>query len=130
MGSEYHILRPIFANRERYCRDLSFELNYKASYWTPPLPPHLAFDLERRQIEDTLQIPALVSIPDHDDITAPLILRSESKSAHVPISVEWTAPYHDSVFHLGIHNLPTATESAWMLTFAEFTTAPSPSRLQ
>jgi len=130
MGSEYHILRPIFTNRERYCRDLGFELNYKASYWTPPLPPHLAFDLERRQIEDTLQIPALVSITDHDDITAPLILRSEAKSAHVPISVEWTAPYHDSVFHLGIHNLPAATASAWMLTFAEFTTAPSPSRLQ
>ena len=43
LGTEYGLLRPIFANRERYCRDThSFELNYKASYWTPPLPPHLA----------------------------------------------------------------------------------------
>lgn len=130
MGSEYQVLRPIFANRERYCRDLGFELNYKASYWTPPLPPHLAFDLERRQIEDALQLPALVSITDHDDIEAPLLLRSAPSSAQVPISVEWTAPYHDSVFHLGIHNLPSATASEWMRTFAEFTAEPSPARLK
>ena len=129
MGSEYQVLRPIFTNRERYCRELGFELNYKASYWTPPLPPQLAFNLERRQIEDTLQLPALVSITDHDDIEAPLLLRS-TNSNKVPIAVEWTVPYRDSVFHLGIHNLPEATAAAWMQTFADFTAAPSITRIK
>src|SRR5258707_4186309 len=110
MGTKFKLLRPIFANRERYCRDVhGFALNYEASYWTPPLPPALAFDLERRQIEDRLQLPALVSITDHDDIQAPLQLRSIPHSSRVPIAVEWTAPYRDSVLHLGIHNLPAAT---------------------
>ena len=30
--------------------------DYARSYWTPPLTPRLAFDLERRQIEDKLQM--------------------------------------------------------------------------
>jgi hypothetical protein len=130
MGTKFKLLRPIFASRERYCRDIhGFELNYGASYWTPPLPPRLAFELERRQIEDHLQLPALVSITDHDDIQAPVLLRSIPYSHHVPIAVEWTVPYRDSVFHLGIHNLPGPTAAIWMRTFAEFTVAPSAARL-
>jgi hypothetical protein len=130
MGTKYRLLRPIFSNRERYCREIhGFELNYRASYWTPPLPPQLAFDLERRQIEDHLQLPALVSITDHDDIQAALLLRSNPQVGQLPISVEWTVPYLDSVFHLGIHNLPGTTAEAWMRTFAEFTAAPSAARL-
>jgi hypothetical protein len=130
MGTEFKLLRPIFANRERYCRDVhGVELNYAASYWTPPLTPRLAFDLERRQIEDHVQLPALVSITDHDDIQAPLLLRSIPSAQNTPVSVEWTVPYRDSVFHLGIHNLPSTTAADWMHTFAQFTAAPSPARL-
>jgi hypothetical protein len=130
MGTEFKLLRPIFANRERYCRNVhGVELNYAASYWTPPLPPLPAFDLERRQIEDRLQLPALVSITDHDDIQAPLLLRSVPCGRHVPIAVEWTVPYRNTVFHLGIHNLPSIIASDWMHTFAEFTAAPSAPRL-
>src|ERR1700680_1903324 len=122
MGTEFKLLRPIFANRERYCRDVhGVELNYAASYWTPPLAPRMAFDLERRQIEDRLQLPALVSITDHDDIEAPLQLRSTSCASHIPISVEWTVPYKNTAFHLGIHNLHSVTATAWMGTFLEFT---------
>src|ERR1700693_3441269 len=77
LGTDFKLLRSIFASRERHCRDVhGLQLNYEKSYWTPPLPPRLAFDLERRQIEDDLQLPALVSITDHDDIQAPLLLRS------------------------------------------------------
>ncbi|MCU1251351.1 MAG: hypothetical protein JWQ49_4380 [Edaphobacter sp.] len=126
MGTEFKLLRPIFANRERYCRDVhGFELNYAASYWTPPLAPRTAFDLERGQIEDRLQLPALVSITDHDDIEAPLQLRSASYASRIPISVEWTVPYMNTSFHLGIHNLDSLTARNWMRTFAEFTAAPS-----
>jgi hypothetical protein len=130
MGTEFKLLRPIFANRERYCRDIhGVELNYAASYWTPPLAPRMAFDLERRQIEDRLQLPALVSITDHDDIEAPLQLRSVPCASHIPISVEWTVPYRNTAFHLGIHNLPSITATDWMRTFAEFTATPSTPRL-
>lgn len=130
LGTEYKILRPIFANRERYCREVhGFELNYSASYWTPPLAPRLAFEVESRQIEEHLQLPALVSITDHDDIQAPLQLRSVHSSRQVPISTEWTVPYRDSVFHLGIHNLPSATSAEWMRVFADFTASPSIHRL-
>jgi hypothetical protein len=130
MGTEYKLLRPIFANRERYCRNVhGVELNYAASYWTPPLPPRMAFDLERRQIEDHLQLPALVSITDHDDIQAPLLLRSVPQCRHIPIAVEWTVPFMNTVFHLGIHNLPSTFAAAWMRIFAEFTAAPSTPRL-
>ncbi len=130
MGTEFKLLRPIFANRERYCRDKhGMELNYAASYWTPPLTPRLAFDLERRQIEDSLQLSAMVSITDHDDIQAPLLLRSVPSARHIPVSVEWTAPYMDTVFHLGIHNLPSATGADWMRTFEQFTASPSDPRL-
>jgi hypothetical protein len=49
LGTHYKVLRPIFANRERYCREVhGYELNYRASYWSPPLAPRKAFDVERR----------------------------------------------------------------------------------
>jgi hypothetical protein len=35
-------------------------------------------------------------------------LRQVTETRDVPISVEWTAPYGKSKFHLGIHNLPPA----------------------
>ena len=131
LGTEYGLLRPIFANRERYCRDVhGVELNYAASYWTPPLPPRMAFDLERRQIEDRLQLPALVSITDHDDIEAPLQLRSAFRASHIPISVEWTVPYHRSIFHLGIHNLPPADAQSWMSAMAAYTARPDENLLR
>jgi hypothetical protein len=130
LGTEFRLLRPIFANRERYCRDVhDFKLDYAASYWTPPLAPCLAFAVERRQIEEHLHLPALVSITDHDDIQAPLQLRSIHGSRHAPIAVEWTVPYRNSVFHLGIHNLPSTTCAEWMRIFADFTAAPSIPRL-
>jgi hypothetical protein len=130
MGAKYKLLRPIFANRERYCREVhGYELNYRASYWTPPLSPTMAFDLERNQIEDHLQLPALVSITDHDDIQAPHQLRSIRRSSQTPYAVEWTAPYRNSVFHLGIHNLPPKAADLWMRTFEEFTAEPSIPRL-
>src|ERR1700679_2214245 len=102
--------------------------NYAKAYWTPPLTPSLAFDLERRQIEDKLQIQGLVSITDHDDIQAPLLLRSVPSSRHIPVSVEWTVPFGVSAFHLGIHNLPSATGVAWMERMIEFTALPVETR--
>jgi hypothetical protein len=106
------------------------KLDYKQAWWTPPLTPRLAFDLERRQIESKLQRYALVSITDHDNIEAPQLLRTVASARHIPVSVEWTVPFgDDQSFHLGIHNLPSAQGAMWMNIFEQFTAAPSNARL-
>ncbi len=131
LGNEFGILRPIFTSRERFCREKrGIELDYARSYWTPPLTPRLAFDLERNQIEEGLQLAGLVSITDHDDIRAPQLLSSVPSARNIPVSVEWTTPYMESIFHLGIHNLPSATGSEWMSRFEAFTAAPSDEMLR
>jgi hypothetical protein len=80
--------------------------------------------LERRQIEEKLQLAGLVSITDHDDIQAPMLLRTVAGSRHIPVSVEWTVPFGETAFHLGVHNLPSATGAAWMERLAAFTAMP------
>jgi hypothetical protein len=106
------------------------KLDYRRAWWTPPLTPRLAFDLERRQIENKLQRMALVSITDHDNIEAPQLLRTVASARHIPVSVEWTVPFgRDQSFHLGIHNLPSAQGARWMKTFEDFTATPSKQQL-
>ncbi len=117
---------------DRSARTTGIRPDYTRSYWTPPLTPRLAFDLERSQIEQQTQLPGLVSITDHDDITAPLLLRSIDSARHIPVSVEWTVPFAETAFHLGVHNLPSATGAQWMQRFEAFTAMPAtirPTRL-
>jgi hypothetical protein len=123
-GRLYRRLEPI------HSKHAILKVDYARGYWTPPLTPRLAFDLERRQIESRLQRAALVSITDHDNIEAPQLLRTVASARHIPVSVEWTAPFAgDQSFHLGIHNLPSAEGAEWMRTFADFTAHPSDARL-
>jgi hypothetical protein len=89
--------------------------------WRPPLAPIEALRLERTQIEDNLQIPALVSITDHDSISAPLHLRTSEEGRDTPVSVEWTVPFRGTFLHLGIHNLPPRKASERMKTLRAFT---------
>src|ERR1700712_2984934 len=106
---------------DRSHRTTGIRPDYARSYWTPPLTPRLAFDLERGQIEQLTQLPALVSITDHDDINAPMLLRSIDSARHIPVSVEWTVPFAETAFHLGIHNLPSAAGVDWMERLQAFT---------
>jgi hypothetical protein len=125
LSKDWSVLQPVMRWCEERCHRVSgIRPDYAQSYWTPPLTPALAFDLERKQIEDQLQLPGLVSITDHDDINAPLLLRSVPSSRHIPVSVEWTVPFGPSAFHLGIHNLPSATGAEWMDRMREFTALP------
>ena len=103
-------------------------IDYAASYWTPPMTPKLAFELETRQVEK-LNLRAMVSITDHDTITAPMLLRTVPSARQIPVSVEWSAPYGNQSFHLGVHNLPSAKATEWMETLAEYTANPSDKRL-
>jgi hypothetical protein len=129
LSKDWSVLQPVMRWAERRCRRLTgIDPDYARSYWTPPLTPSLAFDLERRQIEEKLQLPGLVSITDHDDIQAPMLLRTVAASRHIPVSVEWTVPFGITAFHLGIHNLPSATGAAWMTRLAAFTAMPVATR--
>lgn len=120
LSTDVPFLQPIMRWCERRSVHFSgIQPDYARAYWTPPLTPRLAFDLERTQIEDRLQLPALVSLTDHDSIHAPLLLRSLPTARHLPFSVEWTVPVSsteatNTAFHLGIHNLPTSTAAHWM----------------
>jgi len=133
LSNDWPWIQPFMRWAEERCVSRSgIRPDYTRSYWTPPLTPRLAFDLERTQIENALQLRAMVSITDHDDIQAPLLLRSLASARQIPISVEWTVPFAaqqttaamKTCFHLGIHNLPSATGAEWMQRFAAFTAMP------
>jgi hypothetical protein len=114
------------ARFERRAEQLhGIRVDYARSYWTPPMTPRLAFDLESRQIEN-LNLASMVSITDHDNINAPMLLRTIPSARRIPVSVEWSAPYGGAQsFHLGVHNLPSARAAHWMETLAGFTAHPS-----
>jgi hypothetical protein len=129
LSKDWSFLQPIIRWGEQRSKRLTgIDPDYARAYWTPPLTPSLAFDLERKQIEEKLQIQGLVSITDHDDINAPMLLRTVPSSRHIPVSVEWTVPFGTSAFHLGIHNLPSATGAEWMERMAAFTALPVATR--
>jgi hypothetical protein len=96
-------------------------LDFTRAWWTPPLAPAPAFELERGQIEQDLDRAALVSLTDHDSIAAPMQLRVLQPYRRLPISVEWTIPYGGTFFHLGIHQMPAAVASDWMRAMHAFT---------
>jgi hypothetical protein len=129
-GNQFPIVRPLMARLERRSEQMyGIRVDYAASYWTPPMTPKLAFDLESRQIEK-LNLAAMVSITDHDNIKAPMLLRTIPSARRIPVSVEWSAPYGGvQSFHLGVHNLPSARAAQWMETLADFTAHPSDARL-
>jgi hypothetical protein len=127
-GNQYPVMRPLLTRLEqRSERVHKVRINYAASYWTPPMTPKLAFDLESRQIEK-LDLEPMVSITDHDNITAPMLLRTVPSARRIPVSVEWSAPYGNQSFHLGIHNLPSTRATEWMATLADYTAHPSDKR--
>jgi hypothetical protein len=129
LGNQVSILRPFLSRLERRSEDVyGIKINYAAAYWTPPMTPKLAFDLERGQIEK-LDLGAMVSITDHDNINAPMLLRTIPSARQIPVSVEWSAPYGEQSFHLGVHNLPSARAAEWMATLADYAAHPSDARL-
>ena len=105
-----------------------FFVDWSKGYWTPPLTPAAALKVERHQIEHNLQLNAMVSLTDHDTIAGPLGLNSVH-SGCVPISFEWTVPFAEGAFHLGLHNLPSTVAQQLMPELARYTAAPSPGML-
>ncbi|MGB6691375.1 MAG: hypothetical protein WBE76_26370 [Terracidiphilus sp.] len=130
LGNQIPVVRPVLSWMERTSQEKhGLRVNYAASFWTPPMTPKLAFDLESRQIEN-LDVAPMVSITDHDNINAPMLLRTVPSARQIPVSVEWTVPYGDvQAFHLGVHNLPSARAPEWMQRLKDFTENPVQSEL-
>lgn len=106
------------------------DLDLKNAYWTPPLAPRQAHRLEEKQINRQLQLPALISLTDHDDATAGTLLRVLDRFRHAPISTEWTIPFGNTFFHLGVHNMPAGSANSLMEELNRFTADPREDRLQ
>jgi len=105
------------------------QIDFARGYWTPPLRPRAAYELEKKQIEEKLGLNALVSLSDHDSIEAPLLLRVVPAMHGTPVSLEWTVPFQSSKFHLGVHNLPAAHAKEWMNELKACTAEPSTERV-
>ena len=99
------------------------------AFWTPPLAPRQAYRLEEKQIQRKFKLPALISLTDHDDIRAGAQLHVLDRFKNIPISTEWTIPFAETFFHLGVHNLPSADAEQLMSELETFTANPAPSAL-
>jgi hypothetical protein len=130
VGNQLPWMRPLMARLERRsAANHGMPVNYAAAYWTPPMTPKLAFDLESGQIEGQDLAP-MVSLTDHDNIKGPILLQAVPSARQIPISVEWTVPYGVQSFHLGVHNLPNAKATDWMATLEDYTANPIEERLR
>jgi len=131
LGSKYSVIRPFLARLEgRAEKRHGIRVDYASSYWTPPMTPKLAFDLESRQIDD-LGLTSMVSITDHDNIEAPMLLRAVPSARRIPVSVEWSVPYGGvQDFHLGVHNLPSQYAKEWLQILNRFTASRSDAGLK
>ena len=116
-----HFLRK---EMERYRAKTGQPVDFSRAYWRGPLDAHSAHELEKRQIE-MLDLPAIVSLTDHDNIDAGLQLRAEGIVADAPVSVEWTVPFEPTYFHVGIHNMAADRAPSLMRRMASVTREPS-----
>jgi hypothetical protein len=126
-AEKWPVLR--WALQEQCKKSRSRPIDFSQAYWTPPLTPKLAFELESAQIEIDLALMSLVSLTDHDSIGAPGALRQLPDAVNVPFAVEWSVPYEGAVFHLGIHNLPEGRAQLIMEDLAAYTRNPASPRL-
>ena len=115
--------------REKYRALKGREVDLSRAWWTPPYSALRACKLEKSQIENTLDRDALVSLTDHDNIDAGLQLSFLDETRECPVSVEWTVPFRQTFFHLGLHNLPAQEARAIMRGLAAITANPLESRI-
>jgi hypothetical protein len=113
----------------RYRALRGYSLDLTRAWWTPPCAPYAAWMVERSQIEQRLQLNALVSLTDHDNIDASLSLRAMESCREIPVSVEWTVPHAGTFLHVGVHNLPADDARQIFAQLAGFTAAPDESHL-
>jgi len=100
-----------------------YPLDFARAFWLPPLSALAAFQVEAFSIESRLGLAPMVSLTDHDDIQAGLLLQTRG-SGSAPVSVEWTVPFRSTVFHLGVHNLPRHRAPGVLAELLRYTARP------
>ncbi len=124
------LLAHVIRQQERqYLAATGRRVDFSKAYWTPPLAPREAYDLEKRQMEKDLDVTGLVSLTDHDSIEAGSGLAVIEQLCPIPVSVEWTVPTGPTFFHIGVHNLPPQRARSIMADLAAYTKLPSQTRL-
>src|ERR1035437_3693140 len=111
-GASYACISAGMGNRS-ISRRVPTLVDFKKGWWHPPVDPQTVLASETSQIRQVLGLRPVVSITDHDSIEAGLELQRQHSHALVPLSFEWTVPFHQGFFHLGVHNL--RSESATRL---------------
>jgi hypothetical protein len=123
---------PEFAQRwpplrwalEHQCRRSPLPVDLTKAHWTPPLTARMAFEVETSQIENVLGLGSLVALTDHDNIEARSLLPLEGTN-EIPFALEWTVPFGEAIFHLGIHNLPRNRAQVIVAELVAYTQNPS-----
>jgi hypothetical protein len=121
--------QAIRRQEHEYHRRHQKHFSFGDAFWTPPLSPRQAYRLEEKQIQRKFRLPALVSLTDHDDIRAGGQLRVLDRFKNVPVSTEWTIPFRETFFHLGVHNLLSTESEALMKRLEAFTANPEAHQL-
>jgi hypothetical protein len=119
--------------RRRALRNRSYDPGWSKSdryLWRPPVLPRRLFEQEIFQISERLGLHGFVSITDHDSIDAPNGLRILGICDDIPVSLEWTVPFEESVLHIGIHNLTGDSITGQLATLREFTARPWAGKLR
>ena len=128
-ASRRPLLRRALASQEKRTRGKAITVDFWKGYWTPPLTPLAAYQLERNQVENRMGLASMISLTDHDNIDAPMLLRVVPEARRIPVSVEWSVPFGSTTFHLGIHNLPSGKAESIMADLRQFTKDPQEQRL-
>lgn len=114
---------------EGYLRTNGKKLDFRRAYWTPPLTARRVVELEAERIERELDVEAMISLTDHDDIGACTLLRALNIWPNLPISTEWTVPFRSGCFHLGVHNIPPEFSAGVLSELQLYTSRPDEKRL-
>jgi hypothetical protein len=129
LASRYRAIEWYLERHQRRAERNGVAIDLFKACWTPPLTAREAHDVERKQIEDVLELDAIVSLSDHDNIDASTLLRVIPGFDQAIVSVEWTLPYKQCNFHIGVHNLSAKTAAAVMKDLADYTANPRIERL-
>ena len=119
----------LHAALEKQCKRSTIPVDFTKAYWTPPLSPMRAYELERDQIQKVIGLQSLVSLTDHDNIEAPTMLRTVAETSAIPVSLEWSVPFQGTSFHIGVHNLPPANAQAIVADLNACTADPRETRI-
>lgn len=104
-------------------------VDFSKGWWHPPVGAETVLASEEAQIAGVLGLAPLVSITDHDSIDAALELQAAPIRRVVPISFEWTVPFEEGFFHVGVHNLAPAVARPFFAALSTYTRMPNAGRL-